>query len=299
MRRWGMCGAAWLAGCGGSSAPVPVPPAVATADAAPSVVASAPSPIRFREMAAEWGIGFRHVSGISPERYYPSANGSGAGVFDFDNDGRMDLLFLTTREIPFVPGSPGPAPALYRNRAGQPWTEVAGAAGLVAGDFAHGVCAADFDNDGFVDLALGRYGGTRIAMNNGDGTFTRVAGLADPRWSTSLCAFDADGDGNLDLYAASYGAWSIAINDKCRAPGVPRYCMPTEIPPAAHALYRNAGGGAWPDFWQEWGLKRTDGRGMGCVACDLDGDGVADLWVANDQCPNFMFLGTPGGPFKD
>ena len=306
---FGSIAALALAGCGGNPPPVaktPAPP-----DSAPKVVAVPPaaepvppSPIRFERVDQALGVKFRQTSGDNQEKHFPAANGSGVAMFDFDLDGRMDLYFLTGRPMPFEPGSAGPRNGLFRNSPSGPWTDVAAAAGLDLSAFCHGVCAADFDDDGFPDLAISRCGGTRLLRNNGDGTFSVDPRFRDDRWGSSLAAADIDRDGRLDLYVTHYGYWLLSENPDCRNvddPKTRRFCSPSQIKPREHALYVNKGDGSFEDRFVQWGMTdpKNYGRGQGVTACDLDDNGWVDFWVANDQCPNFVYLATPDGRITD
>jgi hypothetical protein len=263
-----------------------------------------PAPFQFDDATERLGIDFRHVSGNSPEKHFPAANSSGVAMFDFDLDGNPDLHFVTCRRMPFKPGSPpepdGPINKLFRNM-GDRFVEVGASAGLAESAFAHGVAQGDFNGDGFPDLAISHYGGTRIFLNQGDGCFRENTDLQDKRWGASLAAFDGDRDGLTDLYVTHYGHWSIETNKECGdlARRIRTFCSPREITPARHALYRNLGDGRFEDIAASCGCGREDGRGQGVVAADLDHDGDIDLFVANDQSKNFLFVNNGNGTFRD
>ena len=306
------------AGCGDSpgtrggttrsaAAPLPLPPTTPPAPA-PSA-ASAPSVFHFDELSNSSGIDFVHVSGMDENRYFVSANGSGAAFLDYDGDGRMDLYFATCNMLPMGP-NPKAQNKLYRNLGGGKFQDVTDAAGVGFRGFTHGVIASDYDNDGDPDLFLCNYGSNVLYLNNGDGTFRDVseaAGIATPNWSSGGAALDYDNDGDLDLYVTNYGSFDME-KDGARWCGnekkhIRQYCAPMTITPARHFLYRNDGmkDGVphFTDVIVEAGIGRTDGHGFGVVAIDLNDDGWIDLFVANDQNPSFLFINKKNGTFAD
>jgi hypothetical protein len=262
------------------------------------------STIRFREVERSAGITFTHVSGNSPDKHYPTANGSGVAMFDYDGDGRLDLYFATTRNLPLHAPTTSQGNKLYRNQGDGSFEDVTDRAGVGFRGFCHGVAVGDVDNNGYPDLYLTNYGPNVLYLNNGNGTFrtARDFGAECRSWSTAAAFLDYDGDGWLDLYVSSYGHWVFdEPHPFCgnEAQGVRIYCSPITIPPAPHFLFRNRGDGTFEDVTQRAGVLRRDGRGMGVVAADVNRDGRVDLYVANDMCPHFLFLNRGDGTFED
>ncbi len=270
-----------------------------------------PSPFRFTEIAKECGIDFVHFSGMTKDKHFPTAYGSGLAIFDFDGDGRLDLCFATGTLLPVGTASTG-TNRLYRNLGKGRFQEATKAAGLGFAGYCHGVLTGDIDNDGDTDIFLCNYGRNVLYLNNGDGTFqdiSRLAGIDRVGWCTGGAFLDYDNDGDLDVYLASYGHWKLPDDDrfcggeksaKALDPERVRvYCSPTTIKPARHVLYRNNGDRTFTDVTEAAGVARNDGRGLGVVAADLNGDGRIDLYVANDLCPNFVYLNRGDGTFED
>jgi hypothetical protein len=323
-----------LAGCGGPTATPPATPASPAPQAAatraeggdgrrapPSTIEgdrqanqspveavlseqTVSSPFRFAEIAKEAGIDFVHVSGMTPEKHFPTANGSGVALFDYDNDGLLDVYFATATLLPLGTAEKGPN-RLYRNLGGNRFLDVTEASGLGFRGFCHGVVVGDVDNDGDQDVFLCNYGPNALFLNNGDGTFRDVsksAGVDRPNWSSGGAFLDYDNDGDLDLYVANYGAWSYPEDDLfCgdRARKIRLYCSPRSIRTVKHILYRNNGDGTFTDVTDPAGVGRADGHGFGVVTADLNGDGRIDIYVANDMNPNFLFLNKGDGTFED
>ena len=279
-----------------------IPPSRAADEAVPAV--QGPSKIRFREVGDSAGITFTHVSGNSPEKYYPTANGSGVAMLDYDGDGRLDLYFATTRNFPLDAPTTSQGNKLYRGRGDGTFEDVTERAGVGFRGFCHGVTVGDVDNNGFPDIYLTNYGPNVLYLNNGDGTFRtpRDFGAECRSWSTAAAFLDYDGDGWLDLYVSCYGRWSFDekqpfCGDEAR--GVRMYCPPSMIKPAPHFLFRNRGDGTFEDVTKRAGVLRRDGRGLGVVAADVNRDGRIDIYVANDMCPHFLFLNRGDGTFED
>ena len=282
-----------------------------------SAPVATPAAIQFQEMAGQLGIVFTHVSGNSAEKYFPTANGSGVAVFDYDNDGWLDLYFLTTCPFPLESTEHRPTNRLYQSEQFRRFHDVSVASGLDLALFCHGAAHGDLDNDGFVDLVVTGYTGTKLLHNRGDGTFAPLPTFTETRWGSCVAAADFDQDGDLDLYVSHYGLWSMATNKWCGSENsyaatgsggdpfgteqkkVRLYCSPRTIPPTTHALYENRDDLRFADATQDAGIARDDGRGMGVVAADVDLDGNMDLYVANDLAPNFLFLGNGDGTFRD
>jgi hypothetical protein len=287
----------------------------ARGDLAPAVanpiVPQPPSPFRFAEIAAEAGIDFVHFSGMTAEKHFPTANGSGVAVFDHDGDGRLDLYFATCTRLPLGTATAGPN-RLFRNLGGNRFKDVTESSGLGFRGFCHGIIVGDIDNDGDQDVFLCNYGRNVLYLNVGGGTFrdiSKAAGIDRPGWSSGGAFLDFDNDGDLDLYVANYGEWNYPDDAKfCTestfmyAPGEERvrlYCSPTSIRTTKHFLYRNNGDLTFTDVTDAAGVGRSDGRGFGVVTADLNGDGQIDIYVANDMSPNFLFLNKGDGTFDD
>ncbi len=274
-------------------------------DKSRSVDSKPDSSIRFREGASEAGIHFTHQSGNSAEKYFPTSNGSGIAIFDYDGDGLVDLYFCSTRNLPLEAPTTACGNKLYRNRGDGTFDDVTELAGVGFRGFNHGVAAGDVDGDGFIDLFLANMGADVLYMNNGDGTFRdagAASGVADTLWSSAAAFLDYDMDGNLDLYVSRYGKWSIdGDNPYCgdKQKGIRVYCSQQTIRPERNALYRNRGDGVFIESSEAAKIARSDGRGLGVVTADFDGDGAIDVFAANDQCPNFLFINKKDGTFDD
>ncbi len=264
-----------------------------------------PGPFRFVDLRPGSGVDFIHVSGMTAAKPFPTANGSGVAIFDFDKDGKPDLYFATGNTFPLDPPR-AVSNRLYKNLGGGRFRDVTESSGLGFRGYCHGVAIGDVDNDGDPDVFLANYGGDALFLNNGDGTFTdisRSAGVRQPgTWSSSAAFLDFDNDGDLDLYVSRYGDWQWPRDDRfCgdSARKIRRYCSPKELQPVRHVLYRNNGDRTYSDVSVTAGVGRADGHGFGVAASDLDGDGRVDLYVANDQDPNFLFLNRGSGTFRD
>jgi hypothetical protein len=268
----------------------------------------------FREAPAkETGIRWVHISGKSDHRYLPETIPPGVAIFDYNNDGRMDILLINTGEsVFFHPPRPGPQTALYRNNGDRTFTDVTAMSGLNPSFFGMGVGVGDYDGDGHDNVFLTGYGKCFLYHNNGDGTFTdvtRASGIEPPGWSTSAVWFDYNNDGRLDLFVAQFVDYSsLKICSSTNAYGgqvenapedESHYCFPKIFDPAPSHLYRNDGGGRFTDVSRETGILDSPGKGFGVVATDINNDGYLDVFQANDTVANFLFVNRGGKKFEE
>ncbi len=280
----------------------PAPP-VTPAPAAPASPAC-----RLQDVAHRSGLDFVHDRGTSPERHLAETMGAGVAWLDYDGDGWQDLYVVQSGHFP-PDGGARSANRLYRNLGPGPdgvvaFEDVTERAGVGDRGYGQGVTAADADGDGDPDLYVTNYGADVFYRNRGDGTFedaTAAAGLGLDGWSSSAAFADADGDGDLDLYVSRYVVYPPGQDLFCREPdtGEPRYCDPAMFAGATDRFYRNRGDGTFEDATAAAGLSGADGRGLGVVFTDLDGDGDPDLYVANDETLNFLFGNRGDGTFED
>jgi hypothetical protein len=287
-----------------------------------------PSRVLFTDVAREAGLsGARNVSGSpSDKRFLLEEMGGGVALFDFDNDGWLDIFLVngTTRD----PGdsSRKPTSFLFRNNRDGTFSDVTVKAGITLSGWGQGCCVGDYDNDGFDDLFVSYWGRNVLYHNNGDGTFTDVterAGLghSDNRWGAGCCFLDYDRDGRLDLFVANYVAFDPR---SAPGPGSAEYCMYNEIPVpcgpqgfggGTNVLYRNRGDGTFQDVSNESGIATPRGfaspvfvkrnwrpsgsYGMGAVAADFDNDGWPDIYVACDSAPSQLYRNNHDGTFRE
>ena len=262
---------------------------------------STPAPV-FNEVAISSGIDFQHINGSTGRFYYPEAYGSGVVFFDYDNDGNQDLYLVNSAELPGFVESFEPANVLYRNNGDGTFSDVTAQAGVGDRSYGLGGCAADYDNDGHIDLYVTNFGANVLYRNNGDGTFSDVtarAGVGDTRMSTSAAFADYDADGYLDLYVANNAKVNMAAAKECRHGVVQVYCGPGQYEGVAGVLYRNEGNGTFADVTREAGMYDESGRQLGVVFSDYDLDGDVDLYIANDTTPNWLYRNDGGGVFAE
>ena len=258
--------------------------------------------IRFVDVTASSKIAFKHTSGAFGKKYLPETMGSGVVFLDFDSDDRPDIFFVNGTRWPGQPGPPG-YPALYRNNGDGSFSDVTRSAGLAVESYGLGAAAADYDNDGKVDLYLTCLGANRLYKNMGGGKFqdvTQKAGVADPGFSTSAMFWDYDKDGRLDLVVANYVTWSVEKDLYCTLDGKTKsYCTPESYRGASLTLYQGRPDGTFVDVTQKAGLSDERAKSLGLAQLDYDGDGWMDLFVANDTQPNKLFKNQGNGTFKD
>ncbi|MFO0870308.1 MAG: CRTAC1 family protein [Pirellulales bacterium] len=292
-----------------ASAGTPAPSDDAARDAeAGALAVRPPSPDDwFVDLTATSGVNFTYHNGQEGEQYtLLETVGGGCALLDFDRDGDLDLFFpgggtISTSTPPVIGGR---SPALYRNDGDWKFVEVTAPAGWsTPPDYTHGATSADFDGDGFCDLFVTAYGRCRLYHNLGDGTWADVSdasGASFVGWSTAAAWGDVDGDGWLDLYVAQYVQWDPAQNPVCQDPRTGRreVCPPQRFAPAADRLFRNRADGTFVEVTAAAELS-DQGRGLGVVAADINGDGWLDYYVANDAGPNHLYLGGPQFPLRE
>lgn len=252
--------------------------------------------------AAQSGIAFIHDNALSARRYQPESMGPGVAIFDYDNDGWMDLYFVNSGPCDFFQPKRSLRNALYRNNRDGSFTDVTEKAKVAGRDFGLGVAAADYNNDGWMDLFVTTYGANILYRNNGDGTFadvTKQAGLDAQGLWTAAVWFDYDRDGALDLFAGHFIRYDKSRERTCDYGGVLHYCHPLGYEPWPSRLYRNNGSGVFTDVSERSGIGKHKGKTFGAVATDINRDGWLDLFVANDSEPNFLFLNQCDGTFKE
>jgi hypothetical protein len=264
---------------------------------------SAGSPaVVFKDVTAASGVAFRHQSGAFGKKYLPETMGSGVVFLDFDGDGAQDLFFVNSTRWPGRPEKPG-LPALYRNDGKGRFSDVTRAAGLAVELYGLGAAAADYDNDGKVDLYVTCLGPNRLFRNLGGGRFSDVtasAGVGDPGFGTSAMFFDYDKDGRLDLVVANYVAWSIEKDLFCTLDGKSKsYCTPESYRGQSLRLYRGTPSGVFEDATKKAGLEDARAKSLGIALIDFDSDAWPDLFVANDTQPNKLYRNNGNGSFSD
>ena len=259
--------------------------------------------VRFTDVTEAAGIHFKHTSGLSGRKYGVEALGSGAAFFDYNGDGHMDLYVVNGADLPGHVSPQPPRNALYRNRADGRFVETA--AGVADTNYGMGCSAGDYDNDGDADLFVANFG-TNVLYRNEGGRFTDVTAVAIPdsdrSWSTGSAFADYDLDGDLDLYVANYLDYQFEtdpLDENGRLKKDRRHYAPTEYPGRRDFLYRNEADGRFVDVTEEAGLFSLEGRELGAVFFDWDGDGDPDLFQANDATPNFLYRNEGDGSFSE
>ncbi len=236
----------------------------------------------------------------TPEKHVVSTMAGGLAIFDFDNDGLLDLFFTNGAALPSL-RKQGPQHwnRLYRNLGNLQFADVTEQANLAGEGFSIGAAAADFDNDGWTDLFVAGAGRNLLYRNN-HGRFEPVPGIADEKFAAGAAWLDYDADGRLDLFLVNYLDWTPAFSKYCGDPArnLRVYCHPREFPPTANRLYRNLGDGKFADVSAQTGIAAHRGKGMSAAVADIDADGRPDIFVANDALPNFLFKNT-GGRFTE
>jgi hypothetical protein len=263
----------------------------------------------FTDIASRSPFAYRSNNDFTGRKYFPQPMCGGIGVIDYDNDGRMDLFFTNGAKLPDLKKT-GPEyfNCLLRNKGDRTFEDVTEKAGLDGAnlDFSFGVAVADYDNDGFEDIFVCNAGENALYHNNGNGTFTNVtAGSGLERkpenvLSVGAAWFDYDNDGLLDLIVTNYTTWTPRTDKRClMGPDQDEYCSPTVYESVASRLYRNLGNGKFEDVTEESGIGSALGKGMGISIADFNGDGLMDIFVANDTEPNFLFINQGNGKFKE
>ncbi len=284
----------------------PTPPSLRAAEA-------------FVDVTKDRGLAFENVNGASGRKYLVETVLGGAAWLDYDGDGYLDLYLVQGHDHPERPeaGTTGPGNVLYRNVGGRRFEDVSAASGTADRGYGMGAAVGDYDGDGDPDLFVTNYGPNTLLRNDGGGSFTDVTryagvgtpvGLVEPVWSTSASWADFDGDELLDLFVVNYLAYDTRRHGACEAitadgRKVASYCHPHRFDGVPDTLFRNVGGGRFEDVSAASGIAGAGGwledKGLGVVASDFDGDGDADVLVANDSVANVLWNNLGGFRFED
>jgi hypothetical protein len=258
------------------------------------------------------GLDFTLQNSPTPQKYLIETMPGGVALFDYNNDGLLDIFLVNGGRVT----SPMPSPEnfnrhdqkywnrLYRQNKDGSFTDVTERAGLANvgdGNYGMGVAIGDYDNDGYPDLYVTNYGRNILYHNNGNGTYTDVtekAGVAGGGWSASAGFFDYDNDGKLDLFVTRYMEWDTKHNKDCGG-NYHTYCPPEEFPATTNILYHNNGDGTFTDVSQRSGIAAKKGRALGVAFADYDGDGFTDIYVANDGMQQYLFHNNGDGTLTE
>lgn len=264
----------------------------------------------FVDVTQELGISFQYRASHTTKKYLLETMGAGVALFDYDNDGRLDIYLVNGAPLAdptprgSIPTKPGREywNRLYHQKADGTFEDVTEKSGLPGVGYGMGVAVGDYDNDGFEDLYVTAYGGNKLYHNNGNGTFTDVtdkAGVGGGGWSTSAAWVDLDGDGFLDLVVLRYLDWDFDdIWCGQHKEGYRAYCHPDYFKPVAPLVYHNNHDGTFTEVGQKIGLNKP-GKGLGIAIADYDRDGHVDLFVANDSVPEFLYHNRGDGTFEE
>jgi enediyne biosynthesis protein E4 len=260
-----------------------------------SVLGAGPSAIHFSYKA----IPFVLDSCETPQKHAPETMAGGVAVFDYDNDGSLDIFFTNGADITTLnKTSPKYWDRLFHNNGDGTFTDVTEKAGLAGTGYDTGVAIADYDNDGFEDIFIGGVHGNKLYHNNGNGTFTDVtekAGLVHPDkefgplWSVGGAWVDVNNDGLLDLFVVNYLSWDANHEPDCKFMDKPEYCHPKFYKELPNQLFINKGDGTFEDGSVQSKIRSHPGKGMGVGIADYDNDGLPDIFVANDKLFNSLF----------
>lgn len=261
--------------------------------------------INLRDVATESGISFRLANHPTEHKHLIETMPGGFAAFDYNNDGLTDLYFTNGASLPdLTKKDPSDWNRLYRNDGGLKFTDVTADAGVGGEGYSMGAAAADYDNDGDVDLFVAGVERNALYRNSGKGTFEDVtarAGIASRSWSVAAGWLDFDRDGLLDLFVVNYLKWSARDDRYCgdKARNIRVYCHPKYYEGLSNILYRNRGDGSFEDVSEKSGIGRHVGKGMSAAFADYDADGWVDAFVTNDTLPNFLFRNLGNGRFEE
>ena len=256
----------------------------------------------FTEVTAALGFSETEAAWPAGTHALPEVIGSGVALFDYNNDGALDVLHIRFPP-PDVRAPLGTTPApnqLFQQQPDGTFVDVTETAGIGHEGYGQGVAIGDVDNDGDVDVYVTNYGVSDVFyQNNGDGTFAlKEVGLSNEAWGTSATFGDYDRDGDLDLYVANYVQFDPEM--VCRGKhSATDYCNPKVFEPAMDRLFENNGDGTFTDVTEQAGIAAMSGRGLGVVCLDLTGDGWADFFVANDGEANHLWVNQTDGTFAE
>jgi hypothetical protein len=270
---------------------------------------SNPSAIGFDNVIEASKITFTLKNSVSPQRYSIETMAGGVAVFDYNNDGLLDIFFANGADIPSLEKNNSTYyNRLFRNNGDGTFTDATEKAGLQGTGYSMGVAAGDYDNDGLVDLYIAGVNRNQLFHNNGDGTFTDVTAKAGvggkvpglgKAWAVTAGWFDYNNDGLLDLLVVNYLDYDIKTAALCHVEGVPTYCAPNKFRGTPNILYRNNGDGTFTDVSEPSHISRYAGKGMGVAFADYDNDGFTDIFVSNDTFPNYLLHNNRDGTFTD
>ena len=279
------------------------------ASKAPAAQTARNGPIAFEEIAAQSGINFSIDSSPTPNKNQIETMVAGVALIDYDGDGYQDIFFVNGAAIPSLKKEgPRYKNRLIRNNGNGTFTDVTDKACVGGDGYDMGVAVGDYDNDGRPDLYVVGVTKNHLYHNNGDGTFSDVtdkAGLGGAvydgkkMWAVAAAWVDYNNDGLLDLFVSNYVKWEVNKDPECLAADIRIYCSPRLYEPLPNTLYRNNGDGTFTDVSAEAGIAQHLGRGMGVAIADYDGDGFMDIFVANDDSPNFLFHNVGGKRFEE
>ena len=284
--------------------------AVSRIAAAQSVKDCPSSADAFVDVTEKLGVSFQYKASHTSKKYLLETMGPGVALFDYDNDGRLDLFLVNGAPLgdptskKTIPGKMGPEyrNRLYHQKPDGTFEDVTQKAGLQGSGYGMGVAVGDFDNDGLEDVYVTAYGGNRLYHNNGDGTFTDVtqkAAVAGGGWSTSAAWVDLNNDGALDLVVLRYLEWDFDdIWCGEHKEGFRAYCHPDFFKPISPLVYHNNKDGTFTEVSEKVGLAKP-GKGLGIALADYDRDGHVDLFVANDSMAEFLFHNKGDGTFEE
>lgn len=274
------------------------------------LIAAAPAPLTGLIQFAYQPIDFQLENSETPERHAPETMPGGVAIFDYNNDGKLDIFFTNGADIKTLSkDSPKYSNRLFENDGHGHFKDVTAKAGLTGSGYDMGVAIGDYDNDGFEDIFVGGVHQNKLYHNNGDGTFTDVtakAGLASkpdpefgPLWSVGGAWVDVNGDGLLDLVVTNYVQWDGSKEPVCMDTDHREYCHPKFYGKTPNQLFINNGDGTFKDMSAQAGFRSHPGKGMGVGVADYDLDGKPDLFFTNDKLFNSLFHGEGGGKFDE